>query len=51
MRCLSSPGETGKSLRFVVKQSLDTHEVRCFGSTRTDYKTIQAQPGIGVDIA
>jgi len=29
--------ETGKSLRFVVKQSLDTHEVRCFGSTRTDY--------------
>jgi len=29
--------ETGKRFRFIVKQSLETHEVRCFGSTHIDY--------------
>ena len=29
--------ETGKGLRFVVKQHLETGELRCFGSTHLDY--------------
>lgn len=29
--------ETGKRLRFVVKQNIETNETRCFGSTHTDY--------------
>ena len=29
--------ETGKSLRFIVKQNKETDETRCFGSTHTDY--------------
>ncbi len=29
--------ETGKPLRFVVKENTETGEVRCFGSTHTDY--------------
>ena len=28
--------ETGKAFRFVVKQHIDTHETRCFGSTHTE---------------
>ena len=29
--------ETGKLLRFIVKQNVETHEVRCFGSIHVDY--------------
>ncbi|MFO7876718.1 MAG: transposase [Desulfovermiculus sp.] len=29
--------ETGKPFRFVVKQNKETNEIRCFGSTHTDY--------------
>jgi hypothetical protein len=29
--------ETGKSFRFIVKQKLETNEIRCFGSTHLDY--------------
>ena len=29
--------ETGKPFRFIVKQNKETSEVRCFGSTHTDY--------------
>jgi len=29
--------ETGKSFRFIVKQKLETNEIRCFGSTHIDY--------------
>jgi hypothetical protein len=29
--------ETGKRFRFIVKQNLETEEVRCFGSTHIDY--------------
>ena len=28
--------ETGKPFRFVVKQNIETNEIRCFGSTHTD---------------
>lgn len=28
--------ETGKLFRFVVKQNIETNEIRCFGSTNTD---------------
>ncbi|MDZ7761198.1 MAG: transposase [Desulfovermiculus sp.] len=33
--------ETGKSFRFVVKQNKETNEIRCFGSTHTDYSPIK----------
>lgn len=29
--------ETGKPFRFIVKQSMETDEIRCFGSTHMDY--------------
>ncbi len=29
--------ETGKQLRFIVKQNKETDEIRCFGSTHIDY--------------
>jgi hypothetical protein len=29
--------QTGKPFRFIVKQNIETDEVRCFGSTHTDY--------------
>jgi hypothetical protein len=29
--------ETGKPFRFIVKQKLETNEIRCFGSTHIDY--------------
>lgn len=29
--------ETGKQLRFIVKQNKETDEIRCFGSTHLDY--------------
>lgn len=29
--------ESGKGFRFVVKQNLETNEIRCFGSTHVDY--------------
>lgn len=29
--------ETGKPFRFVVKQTIETAEIRCFGSTHVDY--------------
>ena len=33
--------ETGKSLRFVVKQNLETNETRCFGSTHLEWSPTQ----------
>jgi hypothetical protein len=29
--------ETGKPFRFIVKQNIETAEIRCFGSTHVDY--------------
>lgn len=29
--------ETGKGFRFVLKRHIETHEIRCFGSTHIDY--------------
>jgi len=33
--------ETGKSFRFIVKQNKETDEIRCFGSTHTDYSPVK----------
>ena len=33
--------ETGKMFRFIVKQSKETQETRCFGSTHTDYTPVK----------
>jgi len=33
--------ETGKNLRFVVKQNLETNETRCFGSTHLEWSPAQ----------
>lgn len=33
--------ETGKPFRFIVKQNLETNEIRCFGSTHIDYSPVK----------
>ncbi len=33
--------ETGKMFRFIVKQNKETEEIRCFGSTHTDYTPVK----------
>ena len=33
--------ETGKLFRFIVKQHVETNEIRCFGSTHVDYSPIK----------
>lgn len=33
--------ETGRPFRFIVKQHLETNEIRCFGSTHVDQSPIQ----------
>lgn len=33
--------QTGKPLRFIVKQNIETHDIRCFGSTHVDYGPIK----------
>jgi len=33
--------QTGKRLRFIVKENLETGDMRCFGSTHTDYSPVK----------